>query len=145
MNVKDCIPSKILHSLQVDEDRKQFINCMSKYADEVYSYSRDIFNKYLFYQPIHIENNLWTLFRHDLRFRVIVIVVALIMIVGLSYDLINWLRSEKQEVHMAKTVKNYIGWFFGRRALLEEKKDYISKALLSAQASVASPITRQDF
>uniref|UniRef100_A0A7M5V7G4 Potassium channel domain-containing protein n=2 Tax=Clytia hemisphaerica TaxID=252671 RepID=A0A7M5V7G4_9CNID len=132
----------IMMSKKVDKEQKEFINCMSKYADEVYSYSRDIFNKYLFQQPIHIENNLWTLFHHDMRFRIIVIVVFLIMVVGLSYDFFNWLRSEKQEINMVETVKNYMGWFFGRQALLDEKKEFISKALLSAQASVASPITR---
>ena len=71
-----------------------FTRCMMKHSDEVYSYSHDMYNKYLFVQEIFISENLVHMFQHDLRFRCVVVIFFVLMVFGVGYDVVRWLRHE---------------------------------------------------
>ena len=113
------------------EVTKNFINCMYRREEEVYTYSIDLYNKYLFVQTIFINENLYEMFEHDIRFRSVVILFLVLMTLGLSYDLVRWLRSDHDNRDdVATIIKKHIQWFFGFREVYEKKnwtEDLLSK------------------
>lgn len=121
----------IMMSTPATDAVKGFINCMYRFEEEVYTYSIDLYNKYLFLQTIFINENLYEMFEHDMRFRSVVILFFVLMMLGLTYDFVRWLRSDRtNHDDLVSTIKKHIQWFFGcREAFVEEKKDWTEDLL----------------
>ena len=137
----------IMMSEKVEKPARDFLECMMKHEDEVYGFSKDLYNKYLFLQTIFIHEHLFEMFHHDIRFRFVVILFFVLITLGLSYDFVRWLRSDRSNQNgeyrdMVSVIKRYMRWFFGREVLVKEKKnwtqDLLSKAYVGRPYSFSS-------
>lgn len=115
----------VIMSKVISEEAKKFMQCLFNYQDEVYRYSCDIYNKYLFLETIHSDSDIYKAFKHDASIRILAITVIVILCVGFTYDVVNLVRmraggDDDDDDDERVSPQRYLRWFFGVSVLEKE-------------------------